>query len=176
MSDYQKEYYKKNKEKILFRTKKYYQKNKDKYKKLSSNYYQRNKEELLETHKNYNKQNIATIREWERSYHKTPAGYFRHLKKKAKMRGKGFNITKQEFIDWISTKNNTCCYCNSDLIYDIKAGTSPSVDRKNNNLGYTLNNICLCCTMCNKVKNEFFTYEEMLVIGQTIKNIIINRK
>ena len=41
----------------------------------------------------------------------------------------------------------------------------------NNNLGYLLDNIVLCCNRCNTIKTSFFSYEEMKLVGK-----IINKK
>ena len=138
----------------------------------SREHYLLNRDETISRHKKYNKDNIAKIRIWERSYHKTPEGYYRHLKKKAKERKRPFLILKQDFIEWLRSQKDICCYCEAKLVYNVRESTSPSIDRKDNNLGYTLENICLCCLRCNKMKNEFFTYEEMCVIGKTVKRVI----
>ena len=156
--------------------KKYREKNRGLLNEKQREYYQKNRDKFLDRNKKYNKNNIGTIRIWERSYHKTPEGYYRHLKKKAKERKKDFNITKDEFKKWFLGQKKKCCYCDCVLIYDNKVGTSPSVDRMDNSKGYSLDNICLCCVRCNKAKNIFFTYEEMLVVGKAIKKVLLNRK
>lgn len=40
-----------------------------------------------------------------------------------------------------------------------------SIDRKYNELGYTIDNLCLACNRCNTVKGNTFTYDEMVEIG-----------
>ena len=43
--------------------------------------------------------------------------------------------------------------------------TRLTVDCIENNLGYSLDNIVLACGRCNFVKNDFFTHQDMVVIG-----------
>lgn len=45
-----------------------------------------------------------------------------------------------------------------------------TIDRKNNNLPYSIENIVFACTWCNKVKGEILTEEEMLQTGKIILN------
>jgi len=40
-----------------------------------------------------------------------------------------------------------------------------SIDRKDNNKGYTSDNVTSACFLCNKIKGSFFSYEEMKEIG-----------
>jgi hypothetical protein len=44
-----------------------------------------------------------------------------------------------------------------------------TIDRKDNNFGYTSKNIVLACDICNVVKSNIFTEKEMLEIGKIIK-------
>jgi len=41
-----------------------------------------------------------------------------------------------------------------------------TIDRKDNALGYTPENVVSACFICNRIKSNFFIYEEMLEIGQ----------
>lgn len=44
-----------------------------------------------------------------------------------------------------------------------------TIDRKNNNGNYCIDNIVLACYRCNTIKGDFFTEQEMLKIGKIIK-------
>ena len=90
---------------------------------------------------------------------------------------KDFNLNKEEFIKWYENQDKKCSYCNLTLEeirklpspYNRKNGLAKySIDRKNNDLGYTIDNITLSCFTCNTIKNNFLTYEEMLKIGKEI--------
>jgi hypothetical protein len=44
--------------------------------------------------------------------------------------------------------DNKCEYCSKR----IKTETGYSLDRKDNNLGYTICNVVACCEVCNRVR------------------------
>jgi hypothetical protein len=48
---------------------------------------------------------------------------------------------------------------------------SYNLDRKDNSKGYTKSNCCVCCSICNAVKSDRFTHEEMVKLGHTIRAI-----
>jgi hypothetical protein len=89
---------------------------------------------------------------------KKDAGYnsiFSSYVSNAKLRNKSFDIEKSDFIKLL--KGN-CFYCNSEpkniyfsSYYNV---TYNGVDRRNNDLGYTLENSVSCCKMCNIAKNN----------------------
>lgn len=76
-----------------------------------------------------------------------------------------FNIDKEWFYNQIST--GSCVYCGSK--------NNLGLDRIDNNKGHTQDNVVLCCYDCNIVRNNLFSYEEMLVLGKTIKKIKAKR-
>ena len=47
-------------------------------------------------------------------------------------------------------------------------GIQLSIDCKDNDLGYTIDNIVLACDRCNFIKSNIFTYEEMCFIGENL--------
>ena len=76
----------------------------------------------------------------------------------AEKRGYNFFLTNEEFFFLIEQE---CNYCgekpstiwkshrkeNNTVIYN-------GVDRKNNSIGYTIDNSCSCCKRCNYIKNN----------------------
>jgi len=60
-----------------------------------------------------------------------------------------------------------CTYCGiSEKIFkEIKGKYSLQVDKKNPKLGYTIDNIVWACRICNTMKSNILTYEEMIEIG-----------
>jgi len=79
--EYQKEYYLKNKAKILINTKKwkktpqgknyakgYREKNKEKIREHQKEFYQKNKDKILQRHKEWKQKNKERIREWTKAY------------------------------------------------------------------------------------------------------------
>lgn len=103
-------------------------------------------------------------------------GKYWQLSFSAKRRNILFLITLGEFTDWFDTRIKECFYCgkNQDELKNSKdrldvLSQNLSIDRMNNNEGYALGNITLCCRRCNTIKGDFFTKEEMLEIGNIIK-------
>lgn len=87
---------------------------------------------------------------------------FNLYKTGARQRNLDFNINFEQFID-ISSKN--CFYCDTSP-FNIGRGMKgiyyySGLDRVNNDIGYTLDNIVPCCKNCNLAKrqltqNDFF--------------------
>lgn len=90
----------------------------------------------------------------------------------AEKRGYEFNLTPEQFKE-ITQKN--CFYCGTppsnkshnqndtgDYIYS-------GIDRKDNNIGYEVDNCLPCCKVCNRAKSSM-SFDEFLEWIQTIKN------
>ena len=93
-----------------------------------------------------------------------------YVSKKSK---KDFNISYDEYLKFTEVTN--CHYCNTSIVWkphfekDVKCGYN--LDRKDNHLGYSKENCVVCCSVCNHVKGNIFTYDEMLILGKTINEI-----
>lgn len=65
------------------------------------------------------------------------------------------------FEDWTKLITNADChYCGEKITH--KSGCS--LDRKDSDLGYSLDNVVPCCVSCNRMKNNILTYEEMVYV------------
>jgi len=73
-----------------------------------------------------------------------------------------YALTIEWFIENILLK--ACVYCSSEK--------NIGADRLDNTLGHNIDNIVPCCYRCNTVKNTHFTYEQMLKVGDFLKNNI----
>lgn len=73
-------------------------------------------------------------------------------------------------VDWMleNIVNKPCIYCGDTH----RIGC----DRIDNDKGHTKDNVVPCCYDCNCARNNNFTYEEMLILGKTIKQIKENRR
>ena len=73
-------------------------------------------------------------------------------------------------IDWMINNILTkpCVYCGDT--YRI------GCDRIDNSKGHTKDNVVPCCIECNTAKNNYFSYEEMRILGKTIAEIKAKRK
>jgi hypothetical protein len=62
-----------------------------------------------------------------------------------------------------------CYYCG------VEIGTkSGGLDRKDNSVGYTLENVLPCCRDCNRVRNNVLTVEEMKFVSECLKEFRTN--
>ena len=121
------------------------------------------------------------VRDKSRVWAHTPSGMYSAIKsrqtfyqKNMPYRHKPVNISREEFISWYKAQPKHCVYCGLtedglskvDDFYNNK-GAKLSVDAKVNALGYIRGNLVLSCHRCQGIKSDFFTYEEMLEIGQS---------
>lgn len=75
--------------------------------------------------------------------------------------------------DYIKLKSGICFYCGTEP-YILKHYCNflgiktpyPTIDRKDNNRGYTLENSVSCCFLCNKIKGNIFNSQEMVEIAK----------
>ena len=83
---------------------------------------------------------------------------------KAHDRKKGLDICDID-INWMITNilSQRCVYCGDH--YRI------GCDRIDNNRGHIKSNVVPCCVECNAIRNNFFSYEEMKILGKTIREI-----
>ena len=97
--------------------------------------------------------------------------------KNAHRRDLPFELSEQRFLDL--TKSN-CYYCGSTPATVVKRGKDiyvyNGIDRKNNTIGYTINNSVSCCGRCNKMKfdlNQPNNYVSYLIIAVIITIILV---
>jgi hypothetical protein len=82
---------------------------------------------------------------------------FARYKKNAERKGQEFDLVFEEFIDLCS---QSCSYCGDPPSNEQKSGYKNGdfiyvgLDRVDNSLGYTKDNVVPCCTLCNKGKRE----------------------
>lgn len=112
-----------------------------------------------------------------KNYSQTPEGIYAHIKGGAKHRKIKFNISKEDFIKWHNSQKKKCVYCDrteQEAIKDRNGNYKRlTIDRKNNNEGYSLDNIVLACHRCNTIKSKTFTYNQMIRVGNILKEVII---
>jgi hypothetical protein len=140
---YQKEWGKKNNKKVWERRK--------------------NDPEYLAYAKSYMKE---YMKEYISKYEKLPKRRFASTKWQARKRELEFSISLEEFI--VETEK-PCEYCNNLL--GKKSVYASGLDRKDNNKGYTIDNVCSCCWVCNSIKGEHLSFEEMKEVVKLIINM-----
>ena len=90
------------------------------------------------------------------------------LKANAKKRGIVVMLTLDEYSEKVS--GCICHYCNGPL--ELAGG---GLDRIGNEPYYSVANTVPCCVVCNMVKSDVFTYDEMVVLGRVIRNLMDTR-
>lgn len=115
-----------------------------------------------------------------KAFRSSPSGIYTNFKGRQEFyknhghwRYKPIKLSREEFIEWYTKQEKTCVYCDINenelrLVKDTQNTKARrlTVDCIENDLGYTLDNILLACGRCNFIKNDFFTHEQMLWIGQ----------
>lgn len=82
---------------------------------------------------------------------------FMSIRYRATKRGLDFDLT----AEWIEKLLALpCVYCNE---YEI-----PQLDRKDNQKGYTTDNVVPACKRCNTVKSMYLTYDEMMIVAEAL--------
>jgi hypothetical protein len=117
--------------------------------------------------KRWSENNKAHLQEYHRQRCGTPNRIYTRLNHKMK-------CSLGEFIDWFNLQPQECHYCGvqkHQLPYQCDSQLSRfnltlSVDRKDNNKGYEIGNMVLACIRCNFIKGDFFSYVEMVEIGE----------
>ena len=90
------------------------------------------------------------------------------------------DITYEKYLEFT---NKVCTYCGDKInwqphiTYKQKrlANYAHWLDRKDNTKGYYLDNVVVCCGLCNYTKGRLYTHDEMLILGKSIKIIKDNR-
>lgn len=95
---------------------------------------------------------------------------YHQLCKAARESGKSCDLTYEQFVGFISIVN--CHYCSKEITwtkYNTRVnGRAYNLDRKDNSIGYTKDNLVVCCTRCNMVRRDFFTYEQFCEVGKLL--------
>lgn len=123
--------------------------------------------------KTYPTQIISEHRiEYLRHYRRRGKSKGRELRRKAKERGTGFNMTIQEFADWFNGQKKICHYCGrevfefSDLPPNKRRLSGLTIDRMDNNEPYAVDNIAIACGRCNLMKGSWLTEKQTSEIAK----------
>lgn len=97
--------------------------------------------------------------------------------KKCPERKLEFNITEQDILNLWENQNHKCYYSNIELNYNHNDPNCFSIDRKNSEIGYIKDNICLTATWINTFKMGI-PFDKFIwicrKIAENTKNIQIN--
>lgn len=174
------EYYLKNKDTIKQKVKEWVAKNKD-YKKIyNKEYAKKHKEKILLRVKEWRKNNQLRYvlarrkRENDPIYSQSASRIYKNIKSNCKQRkNRHVLISKEDFVDWLVKEKKVCCYCGVDenILHNFGIHRL-QIERINNDLNYEKGNLALACVLCNKIKSNILTADEMKFIGE---NIVIKK-
>ncbi len=165
------------KDKIIKASRKYYLKNKERIKEFHKKYYLKNKKEILKRNQEYRKTHIDIFIKALKKYRKNHyfQELFRSIKYRCRYKKIKFQLEKTSFFNWYIKQKKICVYCKiTESGWNKKKDTLAKrfkklqIDRKNNNLGYILDNIVLACPRCNIIKSDFFNFKQMKKIGRIV--------
>jgi putative endonuclease len=127
------------------------------------------KEYTSQYNKDYKKKNIEKNKVYNKTYATSDIGRFNKAKSKAKVRGLDFDLYYEDFID-ISSR--PCFYC-ADELCGKKDFQGAHLDRIDNSLGYTLDNVISCGLLCNQIRMANLTVAET---KDAVQGILSGRK
>lgn len=137
-------------------------------------YYLRNKEAIKKKATQWRKDNpekFATARRKREMLNKhTPRFIYKALKNNHKRRKYKYMCSFVEFEQWYLDQTQNCIYCgvSSDKFQQYYPGERLQIERLNNDESYIVGNMALACKICNKVKSNILTIDEMMKIGKVI--------
>jgi hypothetical protein len=145
-------------------------------KKCHKLYAEINRNKIIVYKKQYAKINKLKIALHDKFYQLTPEGIYAHIKAGAKITKIYFEINKKDFTEWYNNQEKRCVYCERTLDETQKDGNGHysrlSIDRKDNNKGYEIDNIVLACNRCNIIKSNAFSYKQMLKVGKILQETL----
>lgn len=120
--------------------------------------------------------NRANVKLWQQAHKSTVSSYghvyirkdlsrYKYCIRHSKRRNIEFLLTFEQFKTLIHTD---CHYCEGMF---EKNETGFGIDRKDSAFGYRPDNCLPCCTICNKIKNNFLTVEEAKAAIQAIMQL-----
>jgi hypothetical protein len=101
-------------------------------------------------------------------YRRNAKAVFSNAKSQAKSRKLEWDITLEQLV---RLRSNVCHYCQFPL-----AETGTGLDRRDNDAGYTLSNVIPCCADCNRTRGDRYSYEEMLELAPSIRQLKLRRE
>lgn len=84
---------------------------------------------------------------------RTPKGKYDKAQRDTRGRGMIWTISFEEFA---RLNSSLCTYCD-DPLPEVGHG----LDRKDNSVGYTIENVVPCCDDCNKTRGDRYSFQEM---------------
>jgi hypothetical protein len=123
------------------------------------------------------KQGIKPILPGERGLTKRPYEWLlNRLIHSSKKRGVECTLTYGEFLEF--TKQKACHYCGSAITWSphntgwVNGSAKCNLDRKDNSNGYVKENLVVACIICNRMKNSYLSYEDMMELSPVLRRLL----
>lgn len=108
---------------------------------------------------------------------------YEHIHNELKTTKQEVTITYDEFLGLIDN-GPKCHYCECALHFNPHTrddnrkyvSRAYQLDRKDNALGYSLDNVVTCCWECNRMKSDKYSYEEFMLLKEGLMNIRFSRE
>jgi hypothetical protein len=129
-------------------------------------YNKKNKDKIWARRKNdpdYRTYMKSYMKDYNKKNDKNPRKRFTTTRWQSKKRGLEFSISFEQFKIEIE---KPCVYCNNLL--GKRSVCASGLDRMDNSKGYIIDNICSCCWICNSIKGEHLSFEEMKEVVKLI--------
>lgn len=99
---------------------------------------------------------------------------FNHLRCQASNRQIEFVLTFEEFLEF--TKLSRCFYCEAQLNWQARVPRGKNLggyklDRKDPAGAYEKANLVQCCSICNRIKSDRLTFEQMCSLAPMLKTL-----
>ena len=149
------------------------------HRKYNQKYYTENRERELE--KRRTPEFRARFKQWRADRLSVPENRIKNVLKSAQARADRSGISKDKrattrpitfdkaLFGVFKSAPKSCVCCNIELDYSApkrsRKNRSPSLDRIDNNGGYTANNVAIICTRCNYIKSDTTVDELKLIVA-----------
>ena len=109
-----------------------------------------------------------------KAWRKTPIGIYTNIKGRENFYHRAeLLVSKEDFVEWYNAQPKYCVYCDIPeekttiwkKLFNHRS-TKLSVDRKDSFGNYVFDNMALCCYLCNTIKNNVLSFDEMRYVGQ----------
>ena len=111
---------------------------------------------------------------YSKSYKSRAVILCHYAKHRSKLKGIPIGITTQDIIRQYEQQNGKCYYSGRPLSPITGDENIMSIDRINSSIGYTPENIVLCCWKINKMKNDFLV-EDFISLCKDVCHFTDNR-
>lgn len=142
---------------------KYYRDNLDKTRADMKRWRADNQEKCRELRMRRKQLKPDKVKAERQAYFESAKGRFAFGRRHARYRGIEWHLTLSEYEQLMS--GASCTYCRG-----IIKSTGVGLDRIDNSLGYSIENVVPCCGSCNGIRNDFLSFDEMkFVMGALIE-------